>query len=529
MKVRLLHPERDPDLAPRLPWQLQHSLDDDLELPRLYRAMAAGDEFLLATVEKVMAAPVVDPDIITYRQHVLADCLANRTVVQQMYDIAVEGVDVRRKLFLGGLMYRDPEAILRRSVRILELLGANLRELRSLCDERSAAFCSQGFRQLLAMISEQISDTYLGQLDTDLAELHLPRGVLLSAFLGPGNKGTDYRLHQPPRRTWWEKWTGNHAGSCGFIVDDQDEAGALALTELAGRAINDIANTVTQSADHVQGFFGRLRTELAFYLGCANLHELLTKASVPLCFPTPAPISQPQFHCFDLRDMALCLTPTNQAVGNDIDADAKTMIMITGANEGGKTTFLRSLGAAQIMMQAGMFVTASSFRANVRDAVFTHFKREEDTTLTHGKLDEELARMSQIADFVGAHSMLLCNESFASTNEREGSQMARDVVSAMVESGVKVAFVTHLYDLAHSLSARRDPTDLFLRAQRRPDGVRTFRLEPGPPEPTSYGEDSFRRIFGVSPTHENARATAGDIDSRQRCLHDEGATLNPRG
>lgn len=506
MKVRLLHPEHDPDLAPRLPWQLQDLVDKDLELPRVYRAMAADDEFLFETAKKVVPLTVIDPDVIVYRQQVLSDCLANRGVVRQMYGVAVDGVEVRRKVFLGGLMSRNPEAILRRSVRILELLAINLRQLRGLCDEHAKGFSSPGFRQLLAMIDDQLSDEYLEQLDADLGELQLPRGVLLSAQLGLGNKGAGYRLHQPPQRSWWDKLTGNRNGSCGFVVDARDEAGAQALTELAGRAINDIANTVTQSADHVQAFFGRLRTELGFYLGCVNLHERLTEAGVPTCLPIPTPIGPPQFGCRDLRDVALCLTSGKPVTGNDIDAEAKSLIVITGANEGGKSTFLRSAGTAQIMMQAGMFVTATSFRANVRDAVFTHFKREEDASLTHGKLDEELARMSEIAEFVGSASLLLCNESFASTNEREGSQIARDVVRAMVESGVKVVFVTHLYDLAHSLSARDDPADLFLRAERRPDGVRTFRLEPGQPEPTSYGEDSFRRVFAAAP---NGREPVG--------------------
>jgi MutS domain V len=496
MKVRLLHPDRDLELAARLPWQLQDLVDEDLELRRLYPAMAAGDEFLLETAKKVVPLTVTDPDTIVYRQRVLADCLANRAVVQQMYDVAVDAVEVRRKLFLGGLMSRNPQTILQNSVRILELLTANLRQLRSLCDEHADRFSSPGFRQLLAMIHEQVGDEYLAQLDADLGELHLPRGVLVSAALGLGNKGARYLLHQPSRRSWWDKLTGSRHGGCGFVVDDRDEAGAQALTELAGRAVNDIANTVTQSADHVKGFFGRLRTELGFYLGCANLHERLAKTGVPTCFPIPTPTGAPQLCCRDLRDVGLCLTVSKPVTGNDIDAEAKSLIVITGANEGGKSTFLRSLGAAQVMMQAGMFVTATSFRADVRDAVFTHFKREEDATLTHGKLDEELDRMSQIAEFIGSASMLLCNESFASTNEREGSQIARDVVRAMVEGGVKVGFVTHLYDLAHSLSARWNPADLFLRAQRRPDGVRTFRLVPGQPEPTSYGEDSFRRVFG---------------------------------
>jgi len=508
MKVRLLHPGRDIDLEPRLPWQLQDLVDQDLELLRLYRAMAAGDEFLLETAKKVVPLSVIDPDIIVYRQQVLADCIANCAVVQQMYHVAVDAVQVLRKVFLGGLMSRNPQSILLRSVRILELLGANLRQLRGLCDAHADGFSSPGFRQLLASIREQVCDDYLAQLDADLRELHLPRGVLLSAALGAGNKGVGYLLHQATRRGWWDKLTGNHAGGCGFVVDDRDEAGAQALTELAARAINDIANTVTQSADHVQGFFARLRTELGFYLGCANLHERLTKIRVPTCFPVPTPIGSPQFCCRDLRDVGLCLTVTRPIVGNDIDAEAKSLMVVTGANEGGKSTFLRSVGAAQVMMQAGMFVTAAAFRADVRDGVFTHFKREEDATLTHGKLDEELSRMSSIADFVGPTSMLLCNESFASTNEREGSQIARDMLCPMVECGVKVVFVTHLFDLAHSLSSRHDPADLFLRAERRPDGVRTFRLTPGQPEPTSYGEDSFRRVFGSVPHADLGRQSA---------------------
>ena len=64
------------------------------------------------------------------------------------------------------------------------------------------------------------------------------------------------------------------------------------------------------------------------------------------------------------------------------------------------------------------------------DGVFTHYKREEDATMESGKLDEELARMSDIVDHITPGCILLCNESFASTNEREGSQIARQIVTA---------------------------------------------------------------------------------------------------
>jgi hypothetical protein len=128
--------------------------------------------------------------------------------------------------------------------------------------------------------------------------------------------------------------------------------------------------------------------------------------------------------------------------------------------------------------------------------VFTHYKREEDETMESGKLDEELSRMSQIADHITPNCLLLCNESFASTNEREGSEIARQVVTALLEAGVKVLFVTHMFDLASGFHRQGRDRALFLRAERGADAARPFTISEGEPLPTSYGEDSYRKIFG---------------------------------
>jgi hypothetical protein len=77
MKVRLLHPERDLDFQTPIAWALRDLTDDDLELPRIYQTMAAGDNFLRDIAKKVISVPVTEPAVIVYRQHVLADCLAN--------------------------------------------------------------------------------------------------------------------------------------------------------------------------------------------------------------------------------------------------------------------------------------------------------------------------------------------------------------------------------------------------------------------------------------------------------------------
>ncbi|HDL52846.1 MAG TPA: DNA mismatch repair protein MutS, partial [Proteobacteria bacterium] len=130
------------------------------------------------------------------------------------------------------------------------------------------------------------------------------------------------------------------------------------------------------------------------------------------------------------------------------------------------------------------------------EGLFTHYKREEDAFMESGKLDEELSRMSQVVDNVGPNSLLLLNESFSATNEREGSEIAKQITCALLESRVKVFFVTHLYEFAHVLYDEKMENALFLRAERQADGERTFKVVKGEPLETSYGEDLYRAIWG---------------------------------
>jgi DNA mismatch repair ATPase MutS len=176
-----------------------------------------------------------------------------------------------------------------------------------------------------------------------------------------------------------------------------------------------------------------------------------------------------------------------------VDADARPLVIITGANRGGKSTFLRSVGLAQLMMQCGIFVTADSFSSSVHSGLFTHYKREEDRNMRSGKFDEELVRMSEMADRLRRNAIVLFNESFAATNEREGSEIARQIVSALLDNDVTVFFVSHMYELARSFLP--DDRALFLRADRDEDGGRSFRLSEAKPLSNSFGIDLYERIF----------------------------------
>ena len=483
-------------------------LAQDLELDTLWNAMAAGNEFLYEMAKRVTLSTLRDPEAIVYRQQVLADCLERPVVIRELYGLAIEALASERdvgSLWSGAM----PDWILHRSVRLLKLYVDILRRLRQLADEHADSFRSEGFRRFFAVVREELADEYLEVVEQHLRELEPARGVLESAELGKGDRGCRYAFHKSPRElSWKERLLGaKQPPSYSFELHPRDQAGFRALKEITGRGINPAADAVAQSADHVQSFFIMLRLELAFYLGCLNLRRWLGRKGEPVCFPDPLAEGQPALTAKDLYDVCLTLHLGDRAVGNEVNADGKSLVMLTGANRGGKSTLLRSLGLAQLMMQSGMFVGARSFRASVCAGVFTHYKREEDVTMEGGKLDEELRRMSEIVDRITPGSIVLCNESFASTNEREGSEIARQVVRAMLGRQIRVFCVTHMYDLAHSFHAQRLDTALFLRAEREPDGRRTFKLLEGEPQPTSYGHDSYRRIFGDA---ERVTAAIGD-------------------
>ncbi|MGC9398150.1 MAG: MutS-related protein, partial [Anaerolineae bacterium] len=340
-----------------------------------------------------------------------------------------------------------------------------------------------------------------------IQRLHFPQGVLLSAQLGKGNEGKQYILRKPNDgdRNWLQRLFAPRSPTYSYTLPPRDDAGARVLGELRDRGLARVANAVAQAAEHVESFFNVLRWELAFYMGGLNLYEQLTALGEPIAFSQPVPAEERRFSCTGLYDATLALTMGKRVVGNNISTDRKSLVIITGPNRGGKTVFLRSVGLAQLMMQCGMFVPAESLLADLATGLFTHFKREEDKTMESGKFEEELKRMSVIVDDLTPNALLLLNETFASTNEREGSEIAGQIVSALLEKGIKVFYVTHLYEFARHFYESEGENVIFLRAERLPDGRRTFRLKEARPLETSYGDDLYCKIFGVEKQRSMAK------------------------
>jgi len=524
MKAFLMFPERDFDPEQRLitviepsyrrrdrqpfnPWKIlpwnAPALAKDLELETLFQAMAGDDPLLLAVARHtILSAVEQERTTILYRQDILRDCLANPDIVRALYTLSIEAVEEARKKG-GWISGSYPSGILGQSIEIMRVFVVMLKRLRGIAETHAGKFASAGFLRLLTMLQDELSDAYFAEIEAHLKRLRFQNGVLVSAELGPGNKGQNYVLRKPAENdgSWLGRLFAPRPKAYTLTIAPRDMAGARALSELRDRGISPAANALAGATRHIESFLRMLRTELAFYVGCLNLHDRLTRIGEPCCLPEPDVPGRRVFVCTGLYDIALALHMDRKVVGNDIDAGASNLIVVTGANRGGKSTFLRSFGQARLMMQAGMFTPAVSLRAGIARGIFTHFKREEDAGMVSGKLDEELARMSRIVDHLRPDALVLFNESFASTNEREGAEIARQITTALAARRVEMVHVTHLYAFAHGLYGT-PKNCLFLRAERAEGGRPSFRLTPGAPRSTSFGGDLYRNIFQPIGTAE---------------------------
>ncbi|HBA49569.1 MAG TPA: hypothetical protein DCZ91_17595 [Lachnospiraceae bacterium] len=492
-------------------------------------ALGEPDAFLESTMRKVMLVCLRTEAEIRYRQEILQDCLANETFLYELYAYAKGVLDAWDRLGRkagGKTGTRNSARSLISEIHILQLFVDSLAKLKALLEKYGDELHSRGFVSLRERLNREFSrekeealrrilkgitfyandkehedGTIFGRL------VKKPR-IVLGCSLGDGLKLGDFHLEEVETDT---KRYRNPASllsrAQGYLSEKTKTLVNIQRgTKLAEQAESLEFNTVRYIVaccepfvNAFNGFFSQLHIQVAFYRGAVNLMHHVRRFCLQSCYPKVG--AQDVLRFRELKEFVMGIEQRRNPVGNTCSIEGKNLLIVTGANQGGKSTFLRSIGIAQVMMQCGLFVTGEEYESGIFPDFFTHFTRREDSAMNSGRLDEELGRMSRIVDHLGADSMILLNESFASTTEKEGSVIAYDVVKALTEAGVKVLAVTHLLSFARRVyeeaGQKPDSGVEFLSAQRSEDGKRTFRMVQHAPELTSFGLDLYEKIIGA--------------------------------
>lgn len=488
MNVHLMFPDKTFDMNCELP-EYTKDIRQDLDMDIIFDIMSGGKKDIGKIAEAAVLTPLCNTGDIIYRQDVLKDCLKHPEVIRELYAFASEVIEKERKNYLG--VFKDyPDQILTRSINVLELFAKSLEQLREIAKSNVNGFSSKGFKNFFEMLIQELDNDYMSAMKKYLKMLKFQDGIHVSASLESGLHAKEYVLHSgtSQKTNLFSSLFGKR--SFVYTIPDRGRNEEQALSMLKDRALVSVAAVASNACECICTFFSELQDELSFYLGCINLHKKLHELGLPICFPDVTDTNETIAD--SLSNLSLVLRQGN-VVPNNLDARGKKLVIITGANQGGKTNFLKSIAQAQIIMQCGMFVPANAYKNSIFSGIYTHFTREEDSTMKSGKLDEELRRMSKLIDFMRPGSIVFFNDSFASTNEREGSEIAKQIVNALLDSGLIIYYVTHFYKFCSDYEQISDPTYLFLKARIENDKQIDYRIVPGQPQKSGFLNNIYKK------------------------------------
>ncbi|MBO5488759.1 MAG: hypothetical protein J5972_02510 [Eubacterium sp.] len=469
------------------------ALKQDLNLQTIMRGMARKDYEDEECIWEELLTPLTSVEEAVKRQKVVADACEQEKIVMELREIIcpatvtfvhqMEAIqDSRGKNFLSETMvgtYLDA----------LRTLVGMLVAIHHLIEKNETLFEESGFRFFRDSFYEEVSPEKIleqQELVEHLDAFKRKGEITLSGVVSEGLFVKDVHLISVAEKA---KKGGRRlfASKEQLLLDDTMYESAV---EFTNRFLLDLLEDSLPYLKCWEENLHRLRSQIAFLAGCVKLHAFQKTIGIAFCFP-----DEQEERADGLYDLSLALQTQTVPVSNSLARQKYHGIIVTGANQGGKSTFLRSMGIAQVMCQAGMFVPAAFFPLHVYDNIYTHFTRREDASMNMGKFEEELKRMQGIIRHARENTVILLNESFATTTEVTAYQIAMDLIHACLEEGISIWMVTHITSFAKQMYEEGREDVLFLSAGREANHEERYSMVEKAPENTSYGLDLYDEII----------------------------------
>ena len=191
--------------------------------------------------------------------------------------------------------------------------------------------------------------------------------------------------------------------------------------------------------------------EVQFYISYLAYIAPLKKEGLRFCYPDPRDDDQAETveGSFDIALATKLQRNHAVPVTNDYHlAGAERIIVVSGPNQGGKTTFARTFGQLHYIGALGLPVAATMARLFVPDKIFTHFERTEQMASLRGKLQDDLIRVHEILAAATPRSVIIINEIFASTTLADALSLSRKIGATIIDLDAICVWVTFIEEVA---------------------------------------------------------------------------------
>lgn len=524
-------------------FEISENTANDLSIEFIADSMTKNNAEQKA-VTKILLDMPVDNDVIEYRKAVYSDLRENFGVCEKMYDIfdsmRFYTLERNNRISDGSTIYelltrlKSLESYIYSVTKLKEVTEGvefNSEGMKHFSDMIERIYNDSGFEELtkdMEIISKEISNVRSITIGVNLDQNFYPReaGItslnsywfeeqsIIKRFLKYQRKNQisdkelmpfTFETHNDSLSKATKKigfMMSLKQGSTLFSKGDTASDSPLMnnLTKIIERMLpamtSKIKNVLNKYVDISGQKLGKLADEVLFYLRSIELEKKLCDIGMPCCCGESA---ENETHIGELYNLKLAIcklkgTVNEDIVCNDIEfTNDKTVQILTGPNRGGKTILTQGIGLAFLMYQSGVFVPAGKAEIKPCDGIYTHFPVEEERTVSLGRLGEEAERFNEICKTASRNSLILFNESFATTSHSESLYIAEDVIRYICCLGARTIFNTHMHELgenAEELSAHEKSVCKAVSiVMEGSEGKRSYKIAYKKPDGKSYAHD----------------------------------------
>jgi DNA mismatch repair protein MutS len=462
----------------------------DLNLDQIVDAVAA--EWAPYNLKPFFYFPLNRLEAISYRHEVMQD-LENALLLDQVKSFAEEMRAVRACLAQADKLRYE----LQRQAWFLDAVDIYCRSVREIANNlRDVTPRSRGFVGFAEYLGYYVASEQLISLAAETKRLRANLAKIRYCVLIKGSSLTvynygsqrDYSAQVEETFERFAQGSGKDYRIKHATTVEMNHVEAKILEFVARlhpelfTEVEDFCATNNNFMDETIIAFDR---EVHFYIAYLDHAAKFRRAGLRFCYPDAlaAPKTIYSYEGFDLA-LAGKLTEDQTIVCNDFYLeDRERIIVVTGPNQGGKTTFARTFGQLHYLASLGCPVPGARARLLLCDNLFTHFEREERVENLRGKLQDDLIRIRAILDRATPNSIVVLNEIFTSTALQDATFLSRKIMEEIVELDLLCVWVTFIDELA---SFGKQTVSMASTVTPQDPTLRTFKILRKPADGLSY-------------------------------------------
>lgn len=505
-------------------------------------------ERTIESLELNYIAKLICPYNTDFALKVLTELVTDESVIRWRQDILEDFINIP---YLESLLYNSIHTIYEGSLSVfartgstqsffelndnisqMEAFVACMEECHRFAEEYGGRIKSAGIKSVLREIESNYNSEDFKKLTGEIDELKATlakeiKSVTVGINMDKLMRPTEVMLlevsHEPIRRkTMFERLLkkDKNAEPLSEIYARKYKDGQVAEVEkklfseldgLCGDYVRRANSAINRCYTECTDFLVRLSPQIDFYVGAKGLCERAAKLGLPVCRPEIVPKEKRLFICRDMYDPVLSNKTAAMVFRGDeakpiltndcrLDDNAR-IFLITGTNNGGKTTFIRAAAVNRILAQAGLNVCASEAEISPCSHIFTHYPLEEKVGIDTSRFTEECRELKRTIESADEYSLVLLNESLSSTNPYDSMIIAQELLKIFADIGCSLLYTTHILEMTEipdKINVNTPKSRIgTLTAECDESGRPTYRITPAKPDFSRNARYIFEK-YGIS-------------------------------